>query len=519
MTNIKKGTKKISFWWFYLGFVIVLVGMMIGAVVYVNGLLHEYEETQPSYYVEQTMEGLVADAASGQFWNKYFLPEVQPGVYETGRNIKAEYLSFFAEEELTYAAKSGAHEEDTLLYTIKNGEKALAEVKLRALGPAETKLAVLNFREWQVEYVKPLLEQKEYTLSVPSSFGVTVNGVALTAEDGVSAGGSEIVYTLSGLYMEPVFEIADWNGNPVNYAIKGEKVVAEFYSYDLTLPNSLTIQVNGEVIVGEPLDRNRTTYSILELKKPAVVIADHYGNAVNYEGQTNVPLTYTVITADSRQKVLVDGGEVPAECVRVEDNPEFEQLKDYVENLPQICEYNIAVLKADAEITVADEKGQTIAFEKGQSSYDFIGNTVGADEVPEEVAKEIDVLQVAQSWSLFMSDDKPFAELAQYMIKDSYQYKVAHKYANSVDITFISGHVLLDPAFTGNQVTNFTWITEECFSVDISFVKHMRLKNGKLSDDVMNDRFYFVLYDATNDKVDNPTWKMASMKEIVNNAE
>ena len=35
----------------------------------------------------------------------------------------------------------------------------------------------------------------------------------------------------------------------------------------------------------------------------------------------------------------------------------------------------------------------------------------------------------------------------------------------------------------------------------------------------MNDRFYFVKYDTTNDGVDNPTWKLAGMKEIVDNAD
>ena len=36
---------------------------------------------------------------------------------------------------------------------------------------------------------------------------------------------------------------------------------------------------------------------------------------------------------------------------------------------------------------------------------------------------------------------------------------------------------------SGNTVANFTWITGDCFSVDISFVKHMRLRTGKLVDD------------------------------------
>ena len=116
-----------------------------------------------------------------------------------------------------------------------------------------------------------------------------------------------------------------------------------------------------------------------------------------------------------------------------------------------------------------------------------------------------------------MSNDMRFAEISKYMIKDSYQYEVARKYATGVDITFTSAHGLATPPFTEDLVTNFQWITENCFSVDISFVKHMILRSGAPVDDPMNDRFYFVKYDDTDDKKDNPQWKMVSMKEIVNN--
>ena len=42
-------------------------------------------------------------------------------------------------------------------------------------------------------------------------------------------------------------------------------------------------------------------------------------------------------------------------------------------------------------------------------------------------------------------------------------------------------------------------------------------RNGTRVDDETNDRFYFVKWDDTDDGIDNPTWKIASMREIVNN--
>ena len=44
----------------------------------------------------------------------------------------------------------------------------------------------------------------------------------------------------------------------------------------------------------------------------------------------------------------------------------------------------------------------------------------------------------------------------------------------------------------------------------------MILTEGNLVPDKMNSRFYFVKYDATNDGIDNPVWKIANIKEIVN---
>ena len=118
-----------------------------------------------------------------------------------------------------------------------------------------------------------------------------------------------------------------------------------------------------------------------------------------------------------------------------------------------------------------------------------------------------------------MSADLEFADMSKHLIKGSYQYNVAKRYAGGVDITFISGHVLDNPAFTEEEVSNFAWITEDCFAVDVSFVKHMRLNRGKKIEDVMNDRFYFVRIDDTKDGKDNATWKLVSMKENITDAE
>lgn len=509
--------KKISFKQVYFIYLAVMAVLVIAVILYVAILLRKYEKLRPEVQVEAAMSELVLTAAEGNMWNKYVLPEVDAGAFEQGRDIKAEYQSLFKQELMEYSTKSGMHAEDELFYIIRNGNMELAEVKLKAEGPAETKLAVFSYRKWKIEYVRPLFEVKDYTISVPSDFVVEVNGITLSEEDVKESDANEITYFLPRLYQEPKMVIKDCSGRNVNFTIKDDQVIAEFYVYSLILPSALTVEVNGAEVKGTVAGEDRMSFAIYEVEKPVVKISDHFGNSIEYEGGSELPLTMAKIVADSRYQIKVEGMEAPQEVFEVSENRDFDALKDYVEELPKVHTYDIAILVDNAAIEVLDQNGETVILAEGETEYNLLEQMQGLDEVPEEIADEVDMLQIAHDWSLFMSNDLRFAEISKYMIEDSYQYQVAKKYATGVDITFTSAHGLATPPFTEDLVTNFQWITEDCFSVDISFVKHMILSYGAKVDDPMNDRFYFVKYDDTDDNKDNPQWKMVSMKEIVNN--
>lgn len=509
--------KKLKFRHVYFIYLGILAAVVIGCIIHVYRLLGLYEELIPEKQVQNVMDELVVDAQTGNFWEKYCLPRVEVGSFEADRNVKEDYLSMYTQGDLEFSVENGAHAEDELLYAIEQDGNVIARVKLKAKGPAVTKLTVLNFREWQVESVKPVFEARDYECKVPDDFEVTLNGKILTQEDGTPGEGHEMVYTVRGLYLPPEFEIKDQNGADVKFTIQGGDVLAEFYYYSLTLPSALQVSVDGAIADGEDLGDDRVLYNIRKLEKPEIIVEDLYGNREEYLPGTELAMTCLTLTTDSRDKVLVEGQAVPETAVVTFDNKEYTQLVDYVEDLPQISEYHIAVLKENADIAVTDENGQKIPVEPDKKKLDVSTVARALDSVPQEVASEIDVLDIAQKWSLFMSNDVKFANISHYFLKGSYQYNMASRYAHSIDITFTSRHVLLDPAFTEEKVENFIWITEDCFSVDIGFIKHMRLSNGDLIDDTMNDRFYFVRYDDTNDGKDNPAWKLVSMKENVNN--
>lgn len=509
--------KKVTFKKIYLCLCIGLILVMAAVLFYVNRLLRQYEQLRPERQVQQVMDQLAEDAAGSDFWKKYALPMVQAGEYEQHMDVQQVYQQLYTRGELDFAVKNGARGEDEQLYQISSNGMPVAEVLLKAKGPAETKLAVLSFREWTVTNVKPLLDAKDYTLSLPDDFRVWVNGVEIPPVETPSGSGEEITYTLEKLYLQPQLEIKDQLGEKVAYSFKEQQIEAEFYNYALTLPGTLQVTVDGKALAGEAVDAYRTHYQIRSLQQPKVCISDDWGNTVEYQGESHLPLTYMTIRGEDGYVVQALGEEIPEAAVKTAANPEYSFLQDYVEQLPTIKEYAIAILADDAEITVKDALGDAVLLPKDKTLHDLVGSIRGAEQVPEQIAKEVDVLEAARNWSLFMSNDLLFAQASRHLLAGSYQYEVARKYATGVDIRYTSEHTLMDPAFTKEQVTNYIQLADNCFSVDISFVKHMRMKTGRKVDDPMNDRFYFVKYDDTEDGVDNPQWKIAGMKEIVNN--
>ena len=502
----------------YLIYVIVLVVAMIAALMYVNSLLHKCEEMRPEKCVEAAIEQLAKDAKDESFFTKYSLAEIEKGEYEKEIDVKKRYLELFASDDLTISVVNGKGEEDTAYYNIKKDGRPIAEVKLKAMGPSETKLIVLNYREWQLEEITPIFEKIDYSITLPQDFSVSANGIALDSKDGKVGTGKKITYTVPAVYLQPTFEIKDQNGTAVNYTVDNKKVLAEFYDYIITLPETIEVKVNGSVLKGTPQDNNLVSYNVRALEKPEVIITDTYGNSFNYDGKTQIPLTHMTILADSGYTVKIEGNDIAKDAVTQSVLKEYEQLKDYVKDLPKVSKFNVAILKKEADVQIIDKDGKTVSYEAGLESYDFTESQGTLDKVPSEVASEIDVLKTAQYWSMFLTKDKKFSDMTPYLIKGSYQYDVAKKFAYGVDITFTSAHTLANPAFTEESVTNFKWISDNCFSVDVHFIKHMILtRNGTRVDDETNDRFYFVKWDDTEDGVNNPTWKIASMREIVEN--
>lgn len=495
----------------YIGFAAAMVIVIIICSFSVRSILKEYEANQPEYQAEAAMKELVSNASKpNEFWSLYSLDDVTASVYEKDNDIKGDFLKTFTDNELNYVIKNGTYPEDELHYVIRKDKTELAEVVLKADGEPITKLAVFTSRKWKIAEIKPIFEPHDYTLQVPDDFVVSANGISLNSEENKPDENGLVKYTIAGVYNEPKFDISDSNGNKVSYVVKAYKVMPEYYDYTLTLPYTLKVSVNGVENEGVERDGGFRFHEIRMLEKPEVIISDLYGNSIEYSGKA-FDLTYMTITAPDSFDVSVGGNSVPDSAATLSVNPEFELIKDLVTDLPKQAYYNIAVLSGEAQVLVKDSNGNEVTLDAEAKDHNLMQAEVLAN-VPESIASEIDVLDVAQKWSLYMSNDFSFANISKLMLPNSYQYKAAKEYSTSIDRTFFSNHTLLDPAFTENKVTDFVQITDDCFSVEVSFVKHMLLtRTGDKKDDPMNDRFYFVKKDGK--------WLLAAMKEVVSDGE
>ena len=501
----------------YIIFALVLAVLVASALVYVDSVLDEYEEKHPTRLLEKAVVLLQAEAENGTLYQKDEAPAMISGKFEENKNAKDEFAKKLS-GDIKFSPQKWISETECTYNVLSDGF-AIAEIKLKKIGEPITKLAIISIQEYELVSYLPISHtytielSKEIALS--DEISVSVNGIELGESDLTKAEDGKIVYTLSDIYDKPEIIMTDKDGNSLSGKLPeaaNGNIEFDATLYTLTLPKQLSVHLDGEVLSGELQGDGRYNYRIRLAKKAKVELSDLFGNKIEYAGTSTVPLTYYTLMTNEGCTVKVNGNDVPDSVMEISPNPEYKNFAELVSGLPRLPVYNIVVLQNDAEVSVTDAKGNDISLEREKNIQDLTGASapIPLSEIPKDISDKINVIKVLEDWSLFMSCDLDFASLSKHLIKGSYQYNVAYKYNYSIDRTFTSIHSLRSPAFTEETATNFTYLTEDCFSVDIRFVKHM-LVSGRNVDDEMNERCYFAKDGAGN-------WKLVGMKEVINDA-
>lgn len=227
------------------------------------------------------------------------------------------------------------------------------------------------------------------------------------------------------------------------------------------------------------------------------------------------------ISLPSNYEIYVNDKKLTEEqIVSSNSDNNLDEISKYVE-IPYAIKYEVSGLIEKPNYKILDKNGNEV---KEQDIK--IVNEPKKFATMEEAIKEInncpDIKKIAEDWSLFLSDDlngstHGFNNISEYLIKDSYLYNYAYKWATNVDITFISRHTLKNPTFTNEKISNFIVYNEKAFSCDVYVEKNMRIANGNDLTDKLNERMYFAYYDETLSGMNNSSWKLVNMQSLTNN--
>lgn len=179
----------------------------------------------------------------------------------------------------------------------------------------------------------------------------------------------------------------------------------------------------------------------------------------------------------------------------------------YYENMPKIAKYQVNNLIAEPEIVVTNLKNEPVKI-KADSYLIDLSNSFSKyntyEEARQYLSSDIDIMKIAEQWSLFLTKDltgnnNGFATIKNNFIEESNMYKTARSWAYGIDITFTSNHYLTSPPFTNEKVSNFIIYDENAFSCEVYLEKNMIVK-GNPKTDIMHDDLYFIKY--------NGNWKL-----------
>jgi len=331
-----------------------------------------------------------------------------------------------------------------------------------------------------------------------------------------SGGGEELVYTI----------LADGN-RALDVTVTGKtgktklflfpmtkwdlvSVTPSSYEFSFTLPETLTVILDGQVVTGQTLGE-KLKYEITTPSKPDLIIKDAIGNTVEYDGKTKLSVTEYLIRIPSNYKITSKTDTAASlDLATLEDISAYKYVAQYTE-MPKMATYELALLGETPEFVIVDNMGTNVDFTVEDHTV-VIEDQAATDIIPEGFMTAADVLEDARTWSLFMTADLGGNYYGYYTVEtrllpDSYIRDVAFKWATGIDITFTSIHWLDNPPFFDESVTGFVKYSDNCFSCDVTLSKVMHLNSGLDVTDSMNSRFYYILKDGI--------WYLADIQEII----
>ncbi len=226
--------KKLPIFWICLGvYTLVLLIFAWRFLKYTDDSLVKYENAQSENAMKGFLSEFTAMANSGTLADRITMPKTS-GEFESADVYKNMYLdSLKGVKSYAYEKDPGSYLTEEPVYDIMADGEMVAKMTLSASNE-HTIFGILTVMDWQIKEILPVFKaaSHEYTVKVPDTYKVTVNGVELgekyltgTAEkDPGLENVSKYVsipaieeYKISGLANTPDIKVYDASGNEVEY--------------------------------------------------------------------------------------------------------------------------------------------------------------------------------------------------------------------------------------------------------------------------------------------------------------
>lgn len=509
----------------YLIFLGACILLSAAFLIYVGCVVRDFDKSQPENVVKEQIQWISSRASDGTLATVLDFAAFCTNRYEQNDvdYYSGAYIEKISGSSITYEFAASQSSELSKLYNILADGDLVGTLALKGAN-SRSRLFFFNMADWTVEKFTPILTETVYNLRLycPEDTEVLVNGIQPTDEE-LDSSEEVPAYVIEGLLNEPLIEYKDLDGTTLNFTGENNVIKPIVYSYNLSVPETIKVSVNGKEVSEISASAGMKSYCIQEMIKPEVTFTDFLGNTQTYSGEENPEFNDYEVVIPEDFILSINGKEADTLYTPVSTpHPDAAILLDLANvNLPNQKTYSFSLVIPEQKACVTDANGEKKEFVLDKKHIEI--SSIRDDEIPESISSQIDVMKQAMTWSRFMTDDVDgemhgLATVQKMFIKDSDYYNFAYDWVTGIDITFVAGHSIT--GFENRKISNFTQYSDNCFSCEVYFEKNMNLFRDEIfvgtTTDVFNSIMYFVYIDDTPDNGTNdPHWAIAAMHDIV----
>lgn len=228
--------KKFPYFWIGLAiYTAILLILCRHFLIYTDEALIQYENSQPEAAMETYMIEFTDMAKNGTLCKNIEMPDV-PNKFEAESSYRDLYEAILKNiNNYTFSKDTESYLAQEPVYYILGDGEPIAKVTLSASNE-RTIFGILTIMDWSAQTVTPVIktELKNYTIQIPDTYTVTVNGTRLnsdyltgtTVENPEFANVSlyvkmpfQVEYEVTGLLNEPDIRVFDEGGKEAAFTL------------------------------------------------------------------------------------------------------------------------------------------------------------------------------------------------------------------------------------------------------------------------------------------------------------